>query len=195
MPSIHRLFALTAAVLLGGCVTPTGPARYYTLSLPPLQAETQPGARLDGRLLIGPVEVADHLDRTQLVTRSGANRLQFNELDQWGGSLAGQVEQVLLYHLANRVGRDAVLAYPAEADRPGDRRLRVRVLELSADARRRARLSLFWQASGGERADRHGLEYFEQGVNENGLDDVVAAYDALLAEAADRIAERLRPRD
>lgn len=197
MISIRRssfiIFALITT-LLGGCVTPTAPARYYRLNLPPLlpQDTTAERPRVTGRLLIGPVEVADHLDRTQLVTSTGPNRLQFNELDQWAGSLAGQIEQVLLHHLANRLGRNAVLPYPAEADRDTDRRLRVRVLELNAGPGPHARLTLFWQASNGGRPDRHGLESLEQVLDGTDLDHTVAGYDALLAEAANRIAADLR---
>lgn len=197
MTSIRRYALITAAlftaILLGGCVTPTAPARYYRLSLPPLlpQDAATERPRGSGRILIGPVEVADHLDRTQLITGTGPNRLQFNELDQWAGSLAGQIEQVLLYHLANRLGRDAVLPYPAEADRDADRRLRVRILELSAGPGRVARLTLFWQVNGGPEPARHGLESLERAIDGDGLDGAVAAYDALLADAADRIAAGL----
>lgn len=193
MRTLIGLLIATGALLLAGCALPPGPsgaARYYTLTLPPLQPAGAPRP-FEGRLLIGPVEIADHLDRTQLVTRAGANRLELNELDQWAGPLAGQVEQVLLQHLANRLGRDAVLPYPAEADRPGDRRLRIRVLELTAGRDGRARLNLFWQSSGGRQADRHGLESFEGPVDGAGMSAIITAYDGLLAQAADRIAARL----
>ena len=201
MTPIHRLVILAGFVLLAGCATlggSSGPVRYYHLSLPPLSSAPADPGSIRGRLLIGPVEVADHLDRSQLVTQSGPNRLAFNELDQWAGSLAGQVEQVLLRHLANRLGAEAVLAYPAEADRPADRRLRIRVLDLAAGPGNRARLSLFWQASAARQADRHGLESFEQPIEVSdvpGMNAIVSAYDELLAQAAERIATHLRRRE
>jgi len=44
---------------------------------------------------IGPIKLADYLDQSKLVTRTGDNRMIVAEYDQWAGSLKSNLTHVL----------------------------------------------------------------------------------------------------
>jgi uncharacterized protein len=75
------------------------------------------------------VTIPSELDRTQLVQRMDANRLQIAELDRWAAPLDEMIRRVLSIDLAARVSASQV-------GEPGDRQrsLSVDVLEFYGDA-------------------------------------------------------------
>ena len=82
---------------LDGCLGKSQSPRFYTLS--PLtedkaMAKSDTPAR-DTRIGIGPIKLADYLDQSRLVTRTGDNRLVKAEFDLWAGALKDNLTNVL----------------------------------------------------------------------------------------------------
>ena len=99
---------IAAALTLSAC-SGSPPARFYVLT--PLElAATEPAA---GELAVGvgPVTLAPHLDRPQIVTRSG-NELALGDFDRWAEPLADGIARVLAENLAELLGSDQVWVYP-----------------------------------------------------------------------------------
>ena len=96
-------------LLLTACATQSPPANFYVLT--PL---AQSGGKQMPEMLIGvgPVNLADYLDRSQLVSRSGEVGLKLDEFNRWAGGLDGNITQVLAENLSRLLGIDGVLAYP-----------------------------------------------------------------------------------
>ena len=53
---------------------------------------------------VGPVKIPEYLNRAQIVTRPGPNRLDVNEFNRWGGSLAPNISSVIAQNLAVLLG-------------------------------------------------------------------------------------------
>lgn len=122
--------ALLLALLCGGVgCTPLGgttpPSRFYVLH--PLEA---PADRTGGpRLGIGPIRIAEYLDRPQMVTRPDPYRLRLAEFDRWGEPLAESITRALIGNLGPLLGT-------AHVERPPFRNVRAIDLELDLDVRR-----------------------------------------------------------
>jgi uncharacterized lipoprotein YmbA len=106
-----RIVACGASLAVAGCIGTSRPSRFYTLA--PLQPQDAPV--LDGAnapLAIGPVEIADYLDRREIVTRTGRNELVIAELDRWGGSLEHEVTAALVATIADRLAPRKIIVSP-----------------------------------------------------------------------------------
>ena len=110
-PSPLLALAFSLALALAGCATST-PARFYVL----VPADLAPrGAPLRDLVLgVGPVRLADHLERPQLISRDDGNRLQVEEFERWGGTLEANILWVLAENLSRGLGTGSVVTYPWE---------------------------------------------------------------------------------
>ncbi len=102
-------FFLLLPLLLTACLTTSPPARFYVLA--PL-AQPRSVQLPDMLVGVGPVNLADYLDRSQLVSRSSNVSLRLDEFNRWAGGLDRNVTQVLADNLSRLMGIDGVLAYP-----------------------------------------------------------------------------------
>ncbi len=110
-PTTLPVLALSLALALAGCATST-PARFYVLA--PADLEPSGAPLRDLVLGIGPVRLADHLERPQLISREGGNRLQVEEFERWGGTLEANIIWVLAENLSRGLGTGSVVTYPWE---------------------------------------------------------------------------------
>jgi len=113
-----NLTALAACALLtlvaAGCA-PTPPSDFYVLT--PMAAGGDSAAAPSRESLsvsVGPVKIPEYLNRTQIVTRSGRNRLDVNEFNRWGGSLASNLSSVIAENLSVLLGTDEVFVFPTQ---------------------------------------------------------------------------------
>lgn len=106
------LLLLTVA-WLGGCATTSPTVDYYTLtSDTALRAEANPAANCrDHPVGIGPVYWPKYLRQPQIVTRTGPNRLAFDEFHRWAGSLEDDFLQALRDDLSYLLQSDRVVNY------------------------------------------------------------------------------------
>jgi uncharacterized lipoprotein YmbA len=65
-------------------------------------------------IAVGALEFPRYLDRPEIVTRDGANRLVTAPAQRWGGSLRSEVQRVLADDLAALLGTARVAVYPVE---------------------------------------------------------------------------------
>ena len=108
-------YSIAAAALLlmsaAGCGN-SPPSDFYVLTPMP---QSVPVAARDESLVIGvgPVDIPDYLNRAQIVTRAGPNRLDVDEFNRWGGSLVSNVAGVIAQNLSVLLGTDDVHVIPA----------------------------------------------------------------------------------
>lgn len=127
---VARLAGL--ALLLGACAQ-TEPSRFYTLT-PMAEAET--GNSSGGRLSIGvgPVDLPEHLNRPQIVTRSSANQFDLAEFDLWAEPLDETFARVLGENLSSLLGTDRVSVFPWSGATPIDYQVTVKVIRFDRDS-------------------------------------------------------------
>ena len=102
-------FFLLLSLLLTACLTSSPPARFYVLTPLSQPRSVQVPDMLVG---VGPVNLADYLDRNQLVSRASDVSLRLDEFNRWAGGLDRNVAQVLADNLSRLMSIDGVLAYP-----------------------------------------------------------------------------------
>jgi len=140
----HAASLLLAVSLAGGCAT-TPPSTFYTLT--PIPEATSRSVPLsDGGVAvgIGPVDFPEFLDRPQIVSRAGPNRLDLDELHRWGGSLQDDFLRVLGENLAHLLGTSRIQVYPADVRFQLDYRVIAEVLSFEGTAAGEAVLRVRW---------------------------------------------------
>jgi uncharacterized lipoprotein YmbA len=105
-------------LLFAGCRSSAPPVEFYTLNpLSGMEGQVNT-AETDQKLSVGvgPVEIPEILDRPQIVTRSGPNKLQVDEFHRWAGRLDENFARVLAENISLLLGTDQVVVYPWQAD-------------------------------------------------------------------------------
>ncbi|MEZ4598378.1 MAG: PqiC family protein [Syntrophotaleaceae bacterium] len=190
---IPALFIVVLWLSLSACGSSPA-ARFYTLA--PLEAETvslpkeTPERR--GLLAIGPIEIAEHLDRPQIVRRTGPTVVTPLEYHRWGGSLRSDVARVLVDNLTLLLAPEGLAVDSWEdASRP-DLRLGVSVNQLeSMDGN--VLLKVLWRLYGGEGGallDSGKIELAEPS-NDSEVEAQVEAMSRALGELSRHLARKV----
>ena len=88
-----RWLAVVVFFALAGCAA-SPPSRFYVLS-PVASDTTAPPTVSAPAIGVGPVELPDYLGRPEIVVRSGAYELRYNETQRWAETLRDNVTSVL----------------------------------------------------------------------------------------------------
>lgn len=190
------LIACCVVVLFGVVSCGSSPGtRFYSLStLQPIPDSTViEGAVSQGIITVGPVELADYLDRPQIVRRSGATRIDLLEFDHWAGSLQSDLARVLVDNLKVHLSPAGYLVVPWEETAVADGRIKVRVARLEGTDRKTVVLEAMWMLLGKERgAIRLADEVLiEEQVEGSGVEAQVEAMSRAVAELSRHIGEKV----
>jgi hypothetical protein len=178
-----------AAGCLGG---PTPEPQYFTLSPAAVRGAEPLAARPELGLVLGPVDLPRYLDRSELVTRSGAHGLRVWNLQRWGGSLRTDVQRVVADDLSRLLGTARIAVYPAEARFPVSYRVLLELIELGSAPGHPVVLRGRWTIAGPDGlAVAVGATNVEQPPASPSWEDYVAAHSAALGVVTREIAERI----
>lgn len=175
-------------MLATGCAS-SPPLRYYTL------AELPGAARLPGPddtvpVRLDRVTIPTELDRSQLVRRIDANRLQIIEADRWAAPLDDTIRRVLSDDLASRLAPNMV-ANPNEPS-VGEKRqsLAVDIQEFYADTACAVTLRAAWLLKQPDSQSTRGAEEVRIAAAAGcaGPGSLPAPMSQALAQLSDRIA-------
>ena len=120
---IGRVAGILLSLALAACAS-TPAARYYALSAVTPSASAQPR---DVSVALGPIDLPQYLERPQIVTRTGDNRLNVDEFNRWGGALEEEVSKVLARYLGGRLGTQRVYGYPSRIAVDTDYRIAIEI--------------------------------------------------------------------
>jgi uncharacterized lipoprotein YmbA len=197
VPLFRRLTVILVMGLffLGGCLGRSQSPRFYTLS--PLteneaMAKSDTPAR-DTRIGIGPIKLADYLDQSKLVTRTGDNRLVKAEFDLWAGTLKNNLTNVLAENIGLLVPTERIYIYPWRLSEPMDYQVILDVVRFDGDLGKDAWLVARWSIVGGK--DKELLEVGRSSIREpvtgSGYDALVTAQSRALAKLSHEIVEAI----
>ena len=189
-----RFFKLSATVfliatLLSGCRSSASPVEFYTLS--PLFAATDKAnptaAAPNVAVGVGPVEIPQVLDRPQIVTRTGPNKLMLDEFHRWAGPLQADFARVLAENIALLLGIDHVAVYPWEVSFAPDYRVALDIRSFEGQWGKNVLLDVIWRVT-----DRTGAK--TMAVKKSVITEPLstADYDALVAAQSQAIARLSR---
>ena len=190
---IHLKAGLAAIAMttLIGC-SASQPTQFYTLS--GTDAVSEGSTEKPMRLGVGPVYLPAYLDRPQVVTRSGANRMNVSEFDQWAEPLETTFQRVLTENLSQRLDTDRIASLPARRNVSLDRQVEVEVTRFDADEAGRVVLDARWRIFDG-RGDRllhRGRSLTEERVAAAGdYEQIAAAMSRCLGVMSGELADAL----
>ena len=182
------------AALAAGCFGGSPQPQFFTLSEASGPAAGPPLASLpELGLVVGPIEFPRYLDRPEIVTRDGANRLVLADAHRWGGSLRNDILRVVGDDLGRLLGTARVAIYPAEPRFPASYRILLDLRELEGTRGQGVVLRVRWTISAVSdgRALVVAESRVEQPVASASIEDVVAAESAALGTLIREIAERV----
>lgn len=180
--------ALVLLTAVGCAQTP--PSDFYVLSSM-AATQTSSGAQTRESLSIGvgPVKIPEYLNRTQIVTRTGRNRLDVNEFNRWGGSLASNITGVVAENLSVLMGTDEVFVFPTQDPIIPRYRVILSVTRFDGTLGDRAELDARWLITGPRR--REQLATGRTKVQELPAGSDYAAYVAAQSRALEALSREI----
>jgi uncharacterized lipoprotein YmbA len=175
---------------LAGCA-PGQPTWYYTLSTASEPAAAAPRSGQGLAIGLGPLTLPPYLDRPDLVTRAGANRMRLGEFSQWAEPLEPLLTRVMAEDLYVLTGASDVIPIPQRGDLPLDRVVEVDVARFDADEAGEVELDARWRVyrGDGETPVASGRsQVAEQGAAVPDYDAIVAAMSRAVGRLSAEIA-------
>jgi uncharacterized protein len=135
--------SLLLPFLLGRCGSP--PTQVFDLSPATQSAPFAVSPSRAGPLIyVDKPAVAGYVDRTQMVTRSGDNRVSIHEFEVWSDPPADLIARAIVDDLSRRFGADRVMTTPVERYATPDWRVELNVLRFDVDGSGQALLDARW---------------------------------------------------
>jgi uncharacterized lipoprotein YmbA len=186
------------AVLIGltlctGCIGHSAPPRFYVLTDVPRSTVAAPSAE-PGRgpaVGVGPVALPGYLDRTQIVTRRGA-QMEVAEFDRWGEPLSEGVPRAIAAYLAAFLQTERIVVFPWPGARTIEHQVVIDVTRFDGVVGGDVLLEARWRVLGQDRKELV-LRYsaVREATGESGYLALVAAMSrsvgALSREIADSV--------
>lgn len=175
------------ALLLGTACATTPSARFFALNATPAAAR---GATSGISLALGPIDLPEYLDRPQIVTRVGGNRLNVDEFNRWGGSLEEEISRVLALHLGQRLGAQRVYSYPSRVVAETDYRIALEIRAFDGTLGGEVTLDAAWSLIDDRSGSilQSGQAVFHQRAAGGDYDGYAAALSDTLAQLGDQLA-------
>lgn len=98
----------SALLLVNACSTRSPSSNFYLLENELSQTERTGNLRIG----LGPVKVADYLQKPQIAIRTKTSQIIFSEFERWASDLRGLIINSLQYDLGNELKTDNVFEYP-----------------------------------------------------------------------------------
>lgn len=187
---IRRLLGVAAlAAMAAACASSPAP-RYFRLA-PLAEPATGTSSRA---VIIGPFQLADYLDRPQIVTRDGANAMTLADFARWAEPLDANFQAVVAANVGRLLGSDRVLEFPAQTILKPDRRVTGRVSWLDVDAAGLAVLEVQWGVldAGNAVATPGRRSRYEAQAPDKGYAARVAAMNAAVARFSEDVAAAVK---
>lgn len=190
------MLVLLTAFLLVGCGASSPPVEFYTLNSLGSTSQEVNSANLDKNIAIGvgPVEIPKILDRPQIVTRTGPNKLKMDEFHRWAGSLKTGFAQVLAENIALLLGTEQVAVYPWEIDFKPHYRIALDIRYFEGQLGEEVVLDVVWRISGREsqKIEAAKASVIKEPVSAADYETLVAAKSQAIAQLSREIADEIR---
>ena len=136
-----------AALLLSGCRGSRPKTEFYTLnSISRTQTDTKPvTAGQPVSIGIGPVTIPGVLDRPQIVTRTGPNKLQIDEFHRWAGRLDDDFARVVAENISKMLATEQVAVYPWDVSFDPQYQVTLNIMRFEGRWGKDVLLEIFWK--------------------------------------------------
>lgn len=177
-------------VVLAGCLGKTAPARFYALSAMEQAQGAKTGAS-DIAVGIGPIKLADYLNRADIVTRETGNTVKFAEFEQWAGSFEHNFTNALAENLGFLLHSEQIYVRPWPQPVQVNYQITLEVVRFDGQLGGEAQLIARWSVSG-EAPDKPlavKRSSIQESTGGNSYADLVAAQSRALVTLSREIAQ------
>ena len=187
---------MLAALMLIGCRSSAPPVEFYTLNpISGMQQKTNT-AETDQKLAVGvgPVEIPTILNRPQIVTRTGQNRLEMDEFHRWAGPLDEDFARVVAENISILLPTDHVAVYPWGADFKPRYQVAMNVSYFEGRLGENIRLEVFWRISDPKKQKKliEKKSVIKEPLPAKNYEALVAAKSRALVTLSTEIVENIR---
>jgi uncharacterized lipoprotein YmbA len=151
------VFVLAGSFLSGCIATTTTTTKLYVLN--PLDSGASLVSKADQKdslsIEIASLRLPQYLERPQIVTRSGENRLELGEYHRWGENLKKNMVRVLSKNLSQLLATPNIAIAPHHPPTSPDFRVELEVMQFERNSDGHVRLTARWLISRGK--DRQPL--------------------------------------
>jgi hypothetical protein len=173
-----------AFLLLAGCAASV-PQQFYQLPAP------LPPAGVNGKgpaVLLGPLQLADYLQRENLMQRQSDQRLAVSPNGRWAGSLQDDVGRLLLATLAGQLHSSNLALYPDRIGFPTQAQIILHIARLDSGPQQPAVLEARWRLLDARGQQRAGDLLQLSQEHDGSLEGQVAAQGQLVERLGQRLA-------
>ncbi len=186
---LPMILLMTGVLGLAGCSVHQPTALYQLDSGEPGQPKQSSGLAV----LLGPVSIADYLQRETLLQRQPDGTLTASADGRWAGNLASDIDQLLLRQVSWKLDSQRVVLAPAVANFSPDVQVLLSITRLDSGARQPAILDAQWRLldrKGNVRDSR--LVHLEE-VHNGSTASQVKAQGILLQRLAEQVSTAIKP--
>ena len=106
--NIRTILSLSMVLTIGGCGT-SPVAKMYTLNAVDKASTVVAGSEQSIAIKLGPISIPDSLDKPQIVTRVGANRLETDEFNRWAGDYQSDIQRIIGENISSLLPTNQVM--------------------------------------------------------------------------------------
>jgi len=106
--NIRTILSLSMVLTIGGCGT-SPVAKMYTLNAVDKASTVVAGSEQSIAIKLGPISIPDSLDKPQIVTRVGANRLETDEFNRWAGDYQSNIQRIIGENISSLLPTNQVM--------------------------------------------------------------------------------------
>lgn len=170
-------------LLLAGC-TRTQPTSWYQLTVV-ADGQTDAGSVATSQTIIGlgPIMLPEILHRQQIVTRSGASRVELADRHRWAEPLQDNITRVMREYLAALLGTEQIIAYPWNRGAGVDYQIMMEIVRFEGKGLEQAQLETLWSV-----LDRQGEVVVPQRRSRFTVETATADHDGLVQALSETLA-------
>jgi uncharacterized lipoprotein YmbA len=143
---------------------------------------------------VGPISLAEYIDRPNLVIQDGANSLSVAEDHRWAGDLSASISRVTAANLGRRLGSGNVRIYPWQRDDEISQQVTIDIHQLHSGADGYAVIEAAYRVYSlpGRNLKTSRTFVDREPLEKDGYQPMVAAQSRLLSRMADDIVKSMR---
>ncbi len=192
----YRIILLCGLLSLNACIGNSRPTRYYLLStVAENQIETTGSntAKKPTVILVGPLELAKYLDRTNIVYRSGSNELIVSDFDAWAEGLDKSIVRSIAHNLSQQLPSESVTISSWQSLTTADIEISLAIDRFDCDDTGACHLRIFWTIKEGhDELSQLAVHEFTKRADSASISDQTKALSQLLADASQVLATEMR---
>ena len=187
MPLVIASLGLIAVSTVGCSFAP--PVQFYQLQQPQAQ---QASINNNATVLLGPLKIADYLQRESLLQREVDGSLRVSHQARWAGSLQDDIGQFVLRQISAQLGSSRIALYPDRVGIEEQAQLVLSISRLDSGVEQPAVLEAQWRLLDGK-GKLHDSRVVSLTEQHNGeLNDQVRAQSELLRQLSTQMVQALQ---